>query len=110
MDVPALKLGVVKEVKVKVGDKVSKGSLVPYWNYWQCKSDRTSKETSSLKPDATPTKASRSKPLQLKSSPRPSPSISGDLGKGGKAHARHQCVRLVRECWGRFSPKWRTRS
>jgi pyruvate dehydrogenase E2 component (dihydrolipoamide acetyltransferase) len=98
MDVPAPKAGVVKEVKVKVGDKVSKGSLVLLLEVTgSAKVAAPAKEASS-KADATPTKPTVAPASATqKAPPVPHHPSAGDLGKGGKAHASPSVRRLARE-------------
>tara|TARA_R110002167_G_scaffold15784_9_gene62720 strand:+ start:1528 stop:3525 length:1998 start_codon:yes stop_codon:yes gene_type:complete len=98
MDVPAPKAGVVKEVKVKVGDKVSQGSLVLLLEVsGSAKAAAPAKETSS-KADAAPTKPTVAPASSAqKAPPVPHHPSAGDQGKGGKAHASPSVRRLARE-------------
>jgi pyruvate dehydrogenase E2 component (dihydrolipoamide acetyltransferase) len=98
MDVPAPKAGVVKEVKVKVGDKVSQGSLVLLLEVTgSAKATAPAKETSS-KADAAPTKPTVAPASSAqKAPPVPHHPSAGDQGKGGKAHASPSVRRLARE-------------
>jgi pyruvate dehydrogenase E2 component (dihydrolipoamide acetyltransferase) len=98
MDVPAPKAGVVKEVKVKVGDKVSQGSLVLLLEVTgSAKATAPAKETSS-KADAAPIKPTVAPASSAqKAPPVPHHPSAGDQGKGGKAHASPSVRRLARE-------------
>jgi len=98
MDVPAPKAGVVKEVKVKVGDKVSQGSLVLLLEVTgSAKAAAPAKENSN-KADAAPAKPTVAPVSSTqKAPPVPHHPSAGDQGKGGKAHASPSVRRLARE-------------
>ncbi|WP_340678298.1 dihydrolipoyllysine-residue acetyltransferase [Paraglaciecola sp.] len=95
MDVPAPKAGIVKELKVKLGDKVSKGSLVLMLEV---------AGTAQAAPAATAQKAAEPTaesvaptPSAPKAPPVPHHPSAGTKGKGGKAHASPSVRRLARE-------------
>jgi pyruvate dehydrogenase E2 component (dihydrolipoamide acetyltransferase) len=95
MDVPAPKAGIVKELKVKLGDKVSKGSLVLLLEV---------AGTAQTAPAATAPKAAEPTaesvaptPSAPKAPPVPHHPSAGTMGKGGKAHASPSVRRLARE-------------
>lgn len=92
MDVPSPKAGVIKELKVTVGDKVSQGSLVILL------------EVAGSAPAEKPQKQAEAKPAASKGStstqkapPVPHHPSAGEQGKGGKAHASPSVRRLARE-------------
>jgi pyruvate dehydrogenase E2 component (dihydrolipoamide acetyltransferase) len=96
MDVPAPKAGVVKEVKVKVGDKVSQGSLVLLLEV--AGNNNAAKTNTAAKSDAAPEKSSVTPASSTpKTPPVPHHPSAGDQGKGGKVHASPSVRRLARE-------------
>lgn len=96
MDVPAPKAGVVKEVKLKVGDKVSQGSLVLLLEV-KASSSAQASAPSPAKKDVAPAPASSPAASAPKAPPVPHHPSAGDKGKGGKAHASPSVRRLARE-------------
>ena len=101
MDVPAPQAGIVKELKIKVGDKVSQGALVLLL------------EVKGSAPKATPTVAAEKTDSQKaaaepedqvapagnapKSAPVPHHPSAGERGKVGKVHASPSVRRVARE-------------
>ena len=97
MDVPAPFAGVVKEVKVKVGDKISEGSLIALV-------EASCEAAPSTAPAATPAPAPT--PVVLTPNPSPALPLSGEgvapppLTRGGReglAHASPSVRRFARE-------------
>lgn len=95
MDVPAPQGGVVKSMKISVGDKVSEGSLV-----------LTLEVTSTASPSASapasaPAPAAVAAPVTEKSAPKAPPvphhPSAGEKNAGGKIHASPSVRRLARE-------------
>jgi pyruvate dehydrogenase E2 component (dihydrolipoamide acetyltransferase) len=98
MDVPAPKAGVVKELKVKVGDKVSQGSLVLLLEVKgasQGNKPAVANANSTAAPTVSPV-APSSAPAP-KAPPVPHHPSAGELPKGGKVHASPSVRRLARE-------------
>ncbi|MGO4893968.1 dihydrolipoyllysine-residue acetyltransferase [Flavobacterium sp. W21_SRS_FM6] len=94
MDVPAPKAGTVKEVKVKVGDKVSQGSLVLLLEV----AGSSPAPAPAAKADAAPAKPAVAPASSApKAPPVPHHPSAGDMGKGGKVHASPSVRRLARE-------------
>jgi pyruvate dehydrogenase E2 component (dihydrolipoamide acetyltransferase) len=101
MDVPAPQAGIIKELKIKVGDKVSQGALVLLL------------EVAGSAPKATPVvaaektdvpKAAAEPETQVapggnapKSAPVPHHPSAGERGKAGKVHASPSVRRVARE-------------
>src|SRR5437773_2307613 len=80
MDVPSPSAGVIKEIKLKVGDKASEGSVIAVLE---------TAEASAAKPAPTPPPAAASKATEQKPSPPPKPSSTF----GGKVDV--ECEMLV---------------
>lgn len=93
MDVPAPQAGVVKELKVAVGDKVSQGSLVLML---EVAGAATAPVAEAPAPAAEPAKAAAPAPA-AKAPPVPHHPSAGEKGKSGKAHASPSVRRLARE-------------
>ena len=96
MDVPAPKAGVVKELKINVGDKVSEGSVVLLLEV----AGSAVKAAPKAAPKAPePQAAQTSAPAQQapKSAPVPHHPSAGERGKAGKVHASPSVRRVARE-------------
>ncbi len=93
MDVPAPKAGVVKELKINVGDKVSEGSVVLLLEV----AGSAVKAAPRAAPE--PQAAQTSAPAQQapKSAPVPHHPSAGERGKAGKVHASPSVRRVARE-------------
>ena len=93
MDVPAPKAGVVKELKINVGDKVSEGSVVLLLEV------AGSAVKAAPKAAPEPQAAQTSAPAQQapKSAPVPHHPSAGERGKAGKVHASPSVRRVARE-------------
>lgn len=96
MDVPAPQAGVVKELKIKVGDKVSEGSLVLMLEVAGVASTETVAQAASATIPEPP-KAAAAAQSASKPPPVPHHPSAGDLGKGGKVHASPSVRRIARE-------------
>lgn len=97
MDVPAPQAGVVKELKVAVGDKVSQGSLVLML---EVAGAATAPVAEAPAPAAEPAKAAAPAATPApaaKAPPVPHHPSAGEKGKSGKAHASPSVRRLARE-------------
>ncbi|GAC34798.1 dihydrolipoyllysine-residue acetyltransferase [Paraglaciecola polaris] len=95
MDVPAPKAGVVKELKINVGDKVSEGSIVLLLEVAGSApkaAPKAAQKTS--EPKAAQTAAPQNTP---KSAPVPHHPSAGERGKAGKVHASPSVRRVARE-------------
>ena len=97
MEVPAPSAGVVKEIKVKVGDKVSEGSLVLML---ESAGDGTAAKPAA--PQSAPRTASQPAPAALAqqpAAPRPVPAPAAAVDEGGfaQAHASPSVRRFARE-------------
>ncbi|XOV81148.1 MAG: dihydrolipoyllysine-residue acetyltransferase [Aestuariibacter sp.] len=95
MDVPAPKAGKVKELKVSVGDKVSKGSLVLLLEVTEGAAPEASKESAS----STSAKAEtpKSDGPAVKPPPVPHHPSAGEKQKSGHVYASPSVRRLARE-------------
>ena len=96
MDVPAPKAGIVTELKVKVGDKVSQGSLVLMLEI------TSEAPTQSVAKPAAPAAAEPAKVEEMKSSAAKAPPVphhpsAGEKSSGGTVHASPAIRRLARE-------------
>jgi pyruvate dehydrogenase E2 component (dihydrolipoamide acetyltransferase) len=95
MDVPAPEAGVIKALKVKVGDKVSKGSLVLILEV-----AGSTSEAASPAPAAAPEKKEQAvtqAPAPAKAPPVPHHPSAGEKAKTGIVHASPSVRRLARE-------------
>jgi pyruvate dehydrogenase E2 component (dihydrolipoamide acetyltransferase) len=107
MDVPAPQAGVVKELKIKVGDKVSLGSLVLLLEVAGSapKAAATPPEKVAVAPEKTQSQQAAAEPqAQIapagnapKSAPVPHHPSAGERGKVGKVHASPSVRRVARE-------------
>jgi pyruvate dehydrogenase E2 component (dihydrolipoamide acetyltransferase) len=101
MDVPAPQAGVVKELKIKVGDKVSQGALVLLLEV----AGSAPKATPAKAPEKTDSQKAAAEPEALvapagnapKSAPVPHHPSAGERGKAGKVHASPSVRRVARE-------------
>ncbi|WP_371195143.1 dihydrolipoyllysine-residue acetyltransferase [Glaciecola sp. SC05] len=96
MDVPAPEAGVIKELKLKVGDKVSMGSLVLLLEV-----AGSSTATASAAP-AAPAQAKQEAPVAQAAAPAKAPPVphhpsAGEKAKTGIVHASPSVRRLARE-------------
>ncbi|MCY7294225.1 dihydrolipoyllysine-residue acetyltransferase [Alteromonas sp. a30] len=97
MDVPAPQSGVVKELKVAVGDKVSQGSLVLLLEVAGAPA-QASEPSAQSAPAAEPTKSEeQAAPAPVKAPPVPHHPSAGEREKTGKVHASPSVRRLARE-------------
>ena len=100
MDVPAPQAGVVKELKVAVGDKVSQGSLVLMMEVAGAvpapAAQAPAPVAAPAKSASAPSTASAPAPA-AKAPPVPHHPSAGEKGKSGKAHASPSVRRLARE-------------
>jgi pyruvate dehydrogenase E2 component (dihydrolipoamide acetyltransferase) len=94
MDVPSPFAGVVKELKIKVGDKVSEGSLIALVEA----SAEGAKAAAPAKAPAAPQPARAPAPAAAPAAPAPSmAAVSLAAAPGGKAHASPSIRRFARE-------------
>lgn len=97
MEVPAPFAGVVKELKIKVGDKVSQGSLILLLESAEAgavaSAPAASAPTSAPAPAAAPVAA----PAAIVSAPAPAASAVSVSAPAGKAHASPAIRRFARE-------------
>ncbi|GHT93617.1 acetyltransferase component of pyruvate dehydrogenase complex [Betaproteobacteria bacterium] len=92
MDVPASAAGIVKEVLVKVGDKVSEGKLLIRL---EVGAEASVPSPSPATPGAlTPTRAA---PAAAPAAPEPAPALSPALSLSGKVHASPSVRAYARE-------------
>lgn len=96
MDVPAPQAGTVKELKVKVGDKVSQGSLVLMLEVAGASAPVAEKPAEAPAPAAQPAKAETAAPAP-KAPPVPHHPSAGENTNSGKVHASPAIRRLARE-------------
>ena len=96
MDVPAPQAGTVKELKVKVGDKVSQGSLVLMLEVAGASAPAAEKPAEAPAPAAQPAKAETAAPAP-KAPPVPHHPSAGENTNSGKVHASPAIRRLARE-------------
>ncbi len=101
MDVPAPKAGTVKELKVKVGDKVSEGSLLLLL---EAEAAEASPSPSAAPPQPAPARGEEEKPeapasVAPSSPPRPPPVAppTGEAPSFAKVHASPSVRRFARE-------------
>ena len=104
MEVPAPAPGVVKELRVKVGDKVSEGSAVLLLEAVSGKGAAPAQPAAQSAPAAPPPKAPPSAPPppaqrapEQRSAPAAAPAAAIDETAVGKAHASPSVRRLARE-------------
>lgn len=101
MDVPAPQAGVVKELKIKTGDKVSQGSLVLLLEVAgstaQSALAKSPDKTQAPKADAQPETKVATASSAPKSAPVPHHPSAGERGKAGKVHASPSVRRIARE-------------
>ena len=88
MDVPSPFSGVVKELKVKVGDKVSEGVLIALIE---------AKAGAAAQAPASPAAAKSPAAVAVAAAPAPAPAASPAPVVGGKAHASPSIRRFARE-------------
>lgn len=94
MDVPSPKAGTVKELKVSVGDKVSKGSLVLMLEVAGAAPAPVAEKPAAAAPAAAPSAAPAA---AAKPPPVPHHPTAGEKSKGGNIHASPSVRRLARE-------------
>ena len=103
IEVPSPLDGVIKEISVKLGDKVSQGSLILTVEVSSATHASSGSVTATPTPDVTPTPASVSlvtAPISapaLIRQPPPVPTIPTDAGALNKAHAGPSVRRFARE-------------
>lgn len=103
IEVPSPLDGVIKEISVKLGDKVSQGSLILTVEVSSATHASSGSVTATPTPDVTPTPASVSlvtAPIStpaLIRQPPPVPTIPTDAGSLNKAHAGPSVRRFARE-------------
>ena len=103
IEVPSPLDGVIKEISVKLGDKVSQGSLILTVEVSSTTHASSGSVTATPTPDVTPTPASVSlvtAPIStpaLIRQPPPVPTIPTDAGSLNKAHAGPSVRRFARE-------------
>ncbi|MFC4700260.1 pyruvate dehydrogenase complex dihydrolipoyllysine-residue acetyltransferase [Glaciecola siphonariae] len=100
MDVPAPEAGTIKELKIKVGDKVSKGSLVLTLEVEGSAqaSESQSAPAPETKQSEAPAQSSQAEPQAAqKAPPVPHHPSAGEKQKTGKVHASPSVRRLARE-------------
>lgn len=98
MDVPSPKAGVVKELKIKVGDKVSQGSLVLMLEVAGAQAAAPAEPAKPAEVAAAPV-ANDSQAMASAPKPPPVPHhpSAGEMGRSGKVHASPSVRRLARE-------------
>jgi pyruvate dehydrogenase E2 component (dihydrolipoamide acetyltransferase) len=100
MEVPAPASGVVKEIKVKVGDKVSEGSLVLLLEPAEAEARQTPAAAAPApKPAAAPTAPAASRAPAKAPAPAPAPAAAARVDEAGfsQAHASPSVRRVARE-------------
>ena len=100
MDVPAPEAGTVKELKLKVGDKVSKGSLVLTLEVAGASSSSESKPSETKQSESKQSAPQKSEPQAApaaKTPPVPHHPSAGEKAKTGIVHASPSVRRLARE-------------
>ncbi|UAA38068.1 dihydrolipoyllysine-residue acetyltransferase [Paraneptunicella aestuarii] len=97
MDVPAPQAGVVKELKVKVGDKVSQGSLVLLLEVAGAVSAPVQAPVAAPEPVASTAVSAPVQAAPIKAPPVPHHPSAGEKEKSGKVHASPSVRRLARE-------------
>lgn len=102
MDVPSPYAGVIKELKIKVGDKVSQGSVILIMECADSSAPGKSGDTSPhSKPQAAPATAPAATPVAEKPAAAPAvtqaPQPALMIAPGGKAHASPAIRRFARE-------------
>ncbi|MGY0589466.1 MAG: dihydrolipoyllysine-residue acetyltransferase [Paraglaciecola chathamensis] len=96
MDVPAPKAGIVKELKISVGDKVSEGSVVLMLEV-AGSAPKAAPKTESKAPAQQAAQTSAPAQNTPKSAPVPHHPSAGERGKAGKVHASPSVRRVARE-------------
>ena len=94
MDVPAPQAGTIKELKIKVGDKVSAGSLVLLLEVASATPEAPAAEPSAPAPVAAVSEPAKAAP---KPPPVPHHPSAGEKKPTGKVHASPSVRRLARE-------------
>jgi pyruvate dehydrogenase E2 component (dihydrolipoamide acetyltransferase) len=96
MDVPAPFAGVVRELKVKMGDKVSEGSLILTL---QPSETSVTPARSAAPAPATPTPSPASPAIEAQPSPSPTAALAAEIDESAfrKAHASPTVRRFARE-------------
>jgi pyruvate dehydrogenase E2 component (dihydrolipoamide acetyltransferase) len=100
MDVPAPEAGTVKELKLKVGDKVSKGSLVLTLEVAGASSSSESKPSETKQSESKQSAPQKSEPQAApaaKTPPVPHHPSAGEKAKTGIVHVSPSVRRLARE-------------
>jgi pyruvate dehydrogenase E2 component (dihydrolipoamide acetyltransferase) len=97
MDVPAPEAGIVKEVHIKVGDKVSQGSLVVHLEVTSSASVPVEAAPVAPAPVATPVVAAPVAPAAPKAPPVPHHPSAATIQPTGKVHASPSVRRVARE-------------
>jgi pyruvate dehydrogenase E2 component (dihydrolipoamide acetyltransferase) len=107
MEIPSPHAGTVKEVKVKMGDKVSEGSLLITLETAEVssaadsssKADTAKSSTKSAATPATPTPVAAPAPPPAPATPRPSPTATVSIDEAGfrKAYASPSVRKFARE-------------
>ncbi|WP_395344717.1 dihydrolipoyllysine-residue acetyltransferase [Ningiella sp. W23] len=102
MDVPAPEAGIIKDLKISVGDKVSKGSLVLTLEVAGGSTKETSDSSKQEAPKQETPKQSAQKPAAQQASAQKAPPVphhpsAGAKSKSGKVHASPSVRRLARE-------------
>jgi len=101
MDVPAPEGGVVKEMKVKVGDKVSMGSMVLVLEVAGASGDQSeaapSAPQASVAPEKSEHASAKPAPAAQKAPPVPHHPSAGEKVKSGVVHASPSVRRLAHE-------------
>lgn len=97
MEIPAPKAGTVKEVLIKVGDKVSKGSAVLMLDSEDAAADSTATETKT-EAAAAPAAAPKQTPEQASAPPAKAPAAAAAGSSGsGRVYASPSVRRMARE-------------
>ena len=97
MEVPAPFAGVVKELKIKVGDKVSQGSLILLLEGAEAGAVASAPAASSPASAPAPAAAPVATPAAIVSAPAPAASAVSVSAPAGKAHASPAIRRFARE-------------
>src|SRR5437762_892575 len=93
MDVPAPAAGTVKELKVKLGDKVSEGSAILTLDTAGAEAAATPKGAATPSPQPSPASGRESAPTSAKPAPAAAAQISGAATYTGKADI--ECTMVV---------------
>jgi pyruvate dehydrogenase E2 component (dihydrolipoamide acetyltransferase) len=103
MDVPSSDAGVVKEVKIKVGDKVSQGSVILVLEMIDAASVKSNEKSDETEAQAKPSEAPKVEPVEVKKSEpaeEPTPVQTGTVipaGHNADVHAGPAVRKLARE-------------